>query len=31
LPQPLKKIVGDLSNSQQVIVGLDRQQERPTS
>jgi circadian clock protein KaiB len=28
LPQPLKKIVGDLSNSQQVIVGLDLQQKR---
>jgi circadian clock protein KaiB len=28
LPPPLKKIVGDLSNSQRVIVGLDLQQER---
>jgi circadian clock protein KaiB len=23
LPQPLKRIIGDLSNSQQVLVGLD--------
>jgi circadian clock protein KaiB len=30
LPPPLKKIIGDLSNSQQVIVGLDLRP-RPTS
>lgn len=31
LPPPLKKIIGDLSNSQQVIVGLDLRHGRPSS
>ena len=31
LPPPLKKIIGDLSNSQQVIVGLDLRHGRTSS
>lgn len=30
LPEPVKKIIGDLSNTERVLVGLDLRQRRPT-
>ena len=29
LPEPLKRIIGDLSNTERVLVGLDIRQEQP--
>ena len=31
LPEPIKKIIGDLSNTERVLVGLDLQERRPAS
>jgi circadian clock protein KaiB len=31
LPAPIKKIIGDLSNTERVLVGLDLRPRRPTS
>jgi circadian clock protein KaiB len=30
LPEPIKKIIGDLSNTERVLVGLDLQERRPS-
>ncbi|MGA2063989.1 MAG: hypothetical protein ABSG86_03420 [Thermoguttaceae bacterium] len=31
LPEPLKKIIGDLSNEERVLVGLDLRRANPTT
>jgi circadian clock protein KaiB len=30
LPEPVRKLIGDLSNTERVLVGLDIRERRPT-